>query len=330
MKSRLDYIIEESINNLLLEEFGVIGELEPLADFILDRLFAYHSERKWRREGVKLSMNFIINHVNCKKWYSIDKIRYIILNTTSYDEIAKIDVLNHEELIPEIVIDASRFDWKMKKNIGGNAKEIFFSMYKPSIMHELTHLVEVVNTWEKGFKSPAYTYMADYPIMCDVSCAFSKTELNARINTIYYEVLNNRDLIDKINTWSGSRNQLCKYIIDSTRSQNWVRTIETIMGKVKNAIKGDKKDIDFVKEFIDINRESAFYGSKNVFKFKWGKDPNDSNMITRWNDSDENVIEMAKKLYNQMNEMYNTYLRKLYNAVNNAIDKVKNEQTSQL
>jgi hypothetical protein len=189
-------------------------------------------------------------------------------------------------------------------------------------MHELTHLIELVNTGSK-FKAPAYAYMddPDYENQIDlaqvrrVSLAFSKTEMNARIPTIYYHIINNEDLISGIKRWNGSRRELCKKLIWLTSSLSWINEMRKYLFIVRRAAeKGEKPDIDLVRKFIDINIFAANSGSKNLFKFK----------ISDNGLKHDNIIKEAWRLYDKMYDMYYTFTKKLYKSVDLAIEEVIN------
>jgi len=352
MKSKLDYIITEAIDNLLLEEFGVIKDLEPLGDFIINKFFtAIVSNSKVSDGMVKndlisfsVTMDEIKNSINCKNWYGIDRLEKFNFKTVAkFDgEIAAVGVDDETaDLIPIIEINISPFyTSRMIKfeisRIGFDAfKKQFYTNFKPSIMHELTHLIEIVNSMIKGsFRYPAYTCMYDYPELDEIrniSFAFSETEINARVTTMYYNVIESSYFKSMIDNWEGSRTELCKKIIDETNPENWADKMKEFLDMVDDAIHNNKEDgLNFLRDFIDINRQAAFVGTKNVFNLKWKREYGNEKMITSWDDGEKSLKRKSQRLYYKMYKMYNTYLRKLYNAVNNAIDDVKNEQTSQL
>ena len=337
MKS-IDKIITESINKLLVEEFGIIYDLEPFGDFILEEFFNEilrdcMSRNKYEIDvNETLSMNAIKSKVNCKNWYGIDNIETIILKTSfGADSEASVEFDDEGELLPAIVFNLGEGFTKEElcafiNNFGKEkAFKKFYATYKPSVMHELTHLIEIAKTWPK-YKYPAYAYMSDseyedkenLEIVKNISFAFSKTEMNARVTTFYYTIINSADLISKVKTWNGKKGELCKSLINMTSNYNWVNSMKRCLFIIKRAaMKGEKPDIDLVKNFIEINRMAAYSGSKNLFGIKW-KEGQDS--------YEYDIINAAWDLYDKMYKMYNSYLRKLYRAADLAIDKVKNEQ----
>ena len=336
----IDKIINESINNLLLEEFGIIYGLEPLGQYILERFFDFmlnqcfnetpYTELEFEQE---ISMQEIKSDISCKNWYGIDKLDSIILKTVvnSYDE-ASLNYDDLENLKPIIVINIDRGFTKQelyeKVSKYGNQKvfNMFCHKYEPSIMHELTHLIEIVNTRGK-YKSPAYAYMDDPDYEDQVamkqvrraSFAFSKTEMNARVTTIYYQILNSKDLISGIKAWNGKRYELCKKLIWLTSSYNWVNEMKKYLFIIRRAAeKGEKPDVEFVKNFIKINKLAAFSGSKNLFNLRWNK--NDTGEV-------EDISKVVWKLYDRLYELYYSYIKKLYNAANLAIEEVINKRS---
>lgn len=332
----IDKVINESINNLLFEEFGIAYGLEPLCDYLLERFFDFmlnqcfnetpFTELEFEQE---ISMQEIKSDISCKNWYGIDRLNYIVLKTVvkSSDD-ASLNYDSLEDLRPIIVLNIGNGFTKRKLYDKvykyGNRKVFneFCSKYKSSIMHELTHLIELVNTGTK-FKAPAYAYMddPDYENQIDlaqvrrVSLAFSKTEMNARIPTIYYHIINNEDLISGIKRWNGSRRELCKKLIWLTSSLSWINEMRKYLFIVRRAAeKGEKPDIDLVRKFIDINIFAANSGSKNLFKFKI----NDNGL------KHDNIIKEAWRLYDEMYDMYYTFTKKLYKSVDLAIEEVIN------
>lgn len=345
----INRIIKESIDKLLVEEFGIISGLEPFCDYIIERFFnkiadgCLNNPEYNDNVSIIIDISWAVNHIKCENWYGIDKLKRIILKTTvnsDYDASLCFDD-EVSQLMPELYIDLK--DGFTKKELYHylklyGKKDIFnefYSKYKPSIMHELTHLIEVVNTWG-NYKYPAYAYMndGDYKNQSslknigDVSFAFSKTEMNARVTTIYYTILNDEGLKETIRNWNGERRDLCKYLIEKTTNYNWTSSIKRYLGIINLAIKkGDKVYIDFVRDFININKLAAFSGSKNLFRFKYKSDQNNKEQMADWDDSDENILRMAPALYDKMYKMYYTYLKKLYKVADLAINEVKNEQT---
>lgn len=347
---RIDEIIAESFNKLLVEEFGIIRDLEPLADFILQIFFnsmlrdCLDNKKYAINVYEKLDMQYIKKNVNCNNWYGIDNIEALYLRTSNKTngEEASINFDESQDIIVPIVIINLYEDFRkinlytMLRKYG--KQEVFNKFngtYKKSIMHELTHLIEVVRTWE-NHKYPAYTYMSDpsyedqytLNLVRHASFAFSKTEMNARVTTLYYQILNDDFLINKIKSWNNQRRELCKFIINYTSSYNFVNAMRKMLFIVRRAAeKGEKPDIDFVRSFLKINKLAAFSGSKNLFKIKWK--PTDTEE-TAFNWSNEQLIKMAWKLYDDMESMYYNYIKKLYKAADFAIDTIKNGQTAAL
>ena len=334
--AKINRIINESINNLLFEEFGIAYGLEPLCDYLLERFFDFmlnqcfnetpFTELEFEQE---ISMQEIKSDISCKNWYGIDRLNYIVLKTVvNSSDYASLNYDSLENLKPIIVLNIGNGFTKRelynKVSKYGNQKVFneFCSKYKFSVMHELTHLIELVNTGTK-FKAPAYAYMddPDYENQIDlaqvrrVSLAFSKTEMNARIPTIYYHIINNEDLISGIKRWNGSRRELCKKLISLTSNLSWINEMRKYLFIVRRAAeKGEKPDIDLVRKFIDINIFAANSGSKNLFKFKISDNGLKHN----------NIIKEAWRLYDKMHDMYYTFTKKLYKSVDLAIEEVIN------
>ena len=341
IKNKMDKIIRESIGNLLLEEFGIIYGLEPLCQYILEQFFTIMLHECFKGNSYyeiefeqPIYMEDIKNEISCKNWYGLDRLDKIILKTVvnSYNEASvNFEDDDDEHSTPIIVISINRGFTKRelyeKVSKFGEQKvfNIFVSTYKPSIMHELTHLIEIVRTG-KDYKYPAYAYMdddeyEDQQAMSQVrraSFAFSKTEMNARVTTIYYQILNDKNLINQIRMWNGKRGDLCKRLISLTSNFNWINDIKKYLFIVRRAAeKGDRPDVDFVKNFIKINKFAAFSGSKNLFKLRWNE--NDDGEV-------EDVSKVVWPLYDKMYKMYYTYLQKLYKAANLAIEEVINKR----
>ena len=341
----IDNIITESINKLLVEEFGIIYGLEPFCDYIMKKFFdaILHDCLDRNKFEINVSTQFnvqdIKDTVRCKNWYGLDNLNTILLTTsTGNNSEASVNFDDDENLIPEIVINLGsefrkvQFYTFILKYGKEKAFKKFYSVYKPSIMHELTHLIEIVNTWG-SHKYPAYAYMSDPDYedqvsmmqIKDISFAFSKTEMNARVTTFYYQILNDEFLVNKIKSWNGSKRELCKFLISFTTNFNWINSIKKYLFIVRRAAeKGEKSDIDFVRQFYKLNKIAAFSGSKNLFKIKWSPNENDENAFN-WND--EQIRNMAFDLYEKMYDMYYTYIKKLYKVADLAIDAIKNEQT---
>ena len=341
MYNHINKIISESIDRLLVEEFGIIDSLEPFCDYLIERFFNKLISGNGDNISFAVDMNWVTKHIHCENWYGIDGLNRVILRTTiGGGADASLDFDTDSQLMPEIVINlrggfSSR---EVRQYLRSYDQKVifeeFYSRYKPSIMHELTHLIEVVNTWG-NYKYPAYAYMKDGDFenqgvlnaVGDVSFAFSKTEMNARVTTVYYMILNDRRLRNTIIGWGGKRTDLCKYLIDSTNKYNWINNIKKYLSIVKMAMDGkDKRYIDFARNFININKLAAFSGSKNIFKFKYSANPNNKEEMANWDDSDENVLRMLPGLYDKMYKMYYKYLKKLYEVADLAIDDVKNKQ----
>ena len=336
MIDKVDIIINESIKNLLTEEFGIIYGLEPLCQYILEKFFAimfheclngsYYDEIEIEQP---IYMEDIKKNVSCKNWYGIDNLEKIILKTViNSDNEASVDFSEDDPSTPIIVINIGYGFTKqvLCKRLSSLGKEkvfnLFRSKYEPYIMHELTHLIEVVKTGEK-YKYPAYAYMGDtdyedqetMSLIRKASFAFSKTEINARVSTIYYQILNDGNLKYQVKSWNGNRSGLCKRLIALTSGYNWVNDMRKYIFIVRRAAeKGEKPDVDFVKNFIKLNKFAAFSGSKNLFKLKWNS--NDTGEV-------EDISKLVWPLYDKMCKMYYSYIKKLYNAANLAIEELK-------
>ena len=336
---KIDNIITESINKLLVEEFGIIYDLEPFGDYILEEFFNAilrdcMSIKKYEIDvNEQLTIDEIKSKVNCKNWYNIDNIQVFFLKTViGGEDDASVEFDDEGDLMPTIVLNLGEdftkpvFSSYIMKFGKEKSFKKFYATYKPSIMHELTHLIEVAKTWPNN-KYPAYTYMDDQDyedkrtmeIVKNISFAFSKTEMNARVTTFYYTILNSEDLISKVKLWNGKKTELCKALINITSDYNWVNSMKRCLFIVRRAaMKGEKSDLNLVRNFIEINRTAAFSGSKNLFGLKWKADQDEY---------EYDIIEAAWGLYDKMYNMYYSYLKKLYRAADLAIDKVKNEQT---
>ena len=109
----IDKVINESINNLLFEEFGIAYGLEPLCDYILERFFDFmlnqcfnetpFTELEFEQE---ISMQEIKSDISCKNLYGIDRLNYIVLKTVvkSSDE-ASLNYDSLEDLRPTILLN---------------------------------------------------------------------------------------------------------------------------------------------------------------------------------------------------------------------------------
>ena len=328
---KIDNIITESINKLLVEEFGIISGLEPFCDYIIERFFNNIVDKCIKDPSYDDNLSIIIDmgwakrKIPCDNWYGIDELKYIFLKTIVDESDTQAAVeFNENNLTAATIVINVRIGFNKKDliyNINQYGKEkmknVFSLMYKESIMHELTHLIEAVKTKSK-YKYPAYAYMGGHEDMQDASFAFSKTEINARVTTLYYSILNSTSLKKFILSYDGERRDLCKYLIQKTEGWNCTKDMRKYISIFKNAIDGnDEESLNFVKEFISINREAVYSGSKNVFGLKWKKGAN----------NDYNIINTAIKVYNKMWDMYYYYIKKLYKVADLAINEVKNEQT---
>jgi len=332
----IDKIIKESIDNLLVEEFGIIYSLDKFGDYIIERFFSNIVNKCIKDPSyndnlsIKIDMTWAKRNIPCNNWYGIDELKYVFLKTEviNSDTQAFVDFDENNLTAATITINVrigfNKKDliYNLKTQGQEKMKQVFYAMYKQSIMHELTHLIEAVKT-KSQYKRPAYQYMGDYKNMYDASFAFSKTEINARVTTMYYAILNTTSLREYVLAYNGERTKLCEELIKETEDWNRANEMRNYISIFDSAVnKNDKESLDFVKEFISINKEAAYNGSKNVFKLKWSKD-NNGNFIEGDN-SDKYIINTARKIYGQMRSMYYYYIKKLYKAADLAIDIVKN------
>ena len=335
----IDKIIRESIDSLLLEEFGIIYSLEKFGDYIIERFYNNIVNRCYKDPSYNDNLTVIIDmgwakrNIPCDNWYGIDELKYIFLKTIVEDSDTNADVEFDKDSLTAATIEINVKIGFNKIDLISNIKqygvermkEVFISMYKESIMHELTHLIEVVKL-KSRYQYPAYAYMGNYENMKDISFVFSKTEINARITTLYYCILNTSSLRKYVLTYNGKRGNLCRDIIEKTEGWNCTKDMRKYISIFKNAInEDDEESFNFVKEFISINKETAYNGSKNVFKLKWKKGKDGS--YTEANDSDAYIINTAIKIYNQMCDMYYYYIKKLYKAADLAIEEVINKRS---
>ena len=333
---KIDRIIKESIDNLLVEEFGIIYSLEKFGDYIIERFFNNIVNRCYNDPNYNDNLSIIIDmgwakrNIPCDNWYGIDELKYIFLQTTVDDSDTQASVtFDENNLTAATIVINVRIGFNKKELISGieyygqeKMKRVFYSMYKESIMHELTHLIEAVKT-KSQYKYPAYAYMGNHEDMQYISFVFSKTEINARVTTLYYSILNSSSLRNYILAYDGERRDLCRDIIQKTESWNCTKDMRKYISIFKKAInEGDEESFNFVKEFISINKEAAYNGSKNLFRLKWKKD-NDGNYIET-NNEDYQIVNTAIKVYNKMCDMYYYYVKKLYKAADLAIDTIKN------
>ena len=335
MYKYINKIVKESIDKLLVEEFGLITSLEPFCDYLIERFFnkildgCLNNPMYNDDVAVVIDMGWVKRNIQCSNWYGIDSLKYIILKTEkeNSDVMAHVDCNENNLTAATIVINVfigfnkDEFPYYFKMDGEKKMKRVFYSMYKESIMHELTHLIEVVNT-KSNYRFPDYAAMNGYEDIKDVAFAFSKTENNAYVNTLYYSILNSRGLKELIYNWKGSRNKLLKNIIEETSEWNRVKKMRVCISMLENAINnGSKKDINFVRKLIDVYRGAASAGTKNTFKVKWSIDHDD--VLTSWNDDDNNVIRIGKKIHKKMYDMYYDYIKKLYKVADLAVEMVK-------
>ena len=326
----MDRIIKESIDNLLLEEFGIIFSLEKFGDYIIERFFNNIVDKCIKDPTYDDNLSIIIDmgwakrKIPCDNWYGIDELKYIFLKTIvdESDTQAAVEFNENNLTAATIVINVrigfnkKDFLYNIKQYGKEKMKNVFSLMYKESIMHELTHLIEAVKTKSK-YKYPAYAYMSDYKDIKDASFAFSKTEINARVTTLYYSILNSTSLKKFILSYDGERRDLCKYLIQKTEGWNCTKDMRKYISIFKSAIDGnDEESLNFVKEFISVNNNAVYSGSKNVFGLKWKKDINNDSIL----------INTAIKVYSKMCDMYYYYVKKLYKAADLAIEKIINNR----
>lgn len=334
--TKINKIVKESIDKLLVEEFGLITSLEPFCDYLIERFFNKILDGCLKNPmynddvAIVIDMGWVKRNVQCTNWYGIDTLKYIILRTEKDDSDVMAYVNFNENnltaatIVINIAIGFNKKDFKYYYKSRGEEKmkQIFYSMYKESIMHELTHLIEAVNT-KSNYKFPDYAAMNGYEDIKDVAFAFSKTENNAYVNTLYYSILNSSNLKEIIINWDGNRNELCQKLIEETSGWNRVNEMKKYISTLENAINGrSKEDIDFVRRLIDVYRGAAAGGTKNTFKVKWSIDYD--NVLTSWNNDDKNVIRIGKKIHKKMYDMYYDYIKKLYKVADLAIEIVKN------
>jgi len=332
----IDKIIRESIDNLLVEEFGIIYSLEKFGDYIIERFFNNIVNRCFKDPSYNDNLTVIVDmgwakrNIQCDNWYGIDELKYIFLKTTVDDSDTEASVeFNENNLTAATIVINVKYGFNKKELISNinqygqeKMKRVFYSIFKESIMHELTHLIEAVKL-KSQYKYPAYAYMGNYQDMQDISFAFSKTEINARVTTLYYAILNNTSLKKYILSYNGDRRTLCRDLIQKTEGWNCVENMRKYISIFKKAInEDDEESFNFVKEFININKESAYNGSKNVFRLKWKKDKygnyaGDNNDVSY-------IVNTAAKIYSQMCNMYYYYVKKMYKAADLAIDAIKN------
>ena len=270
MYKYINKIVKESIDKLLVEEFGLINSLEPFCDYLIERFFNKILDGCLKNPmynddvAIVIDMGWVKRNVQCTNWYGIDTLKYIILRTEKDDSdiMAYVNFNENNLTAATIVINVA---------IGFNKKD-FKYYYKSRGEEKLTHLIEAVNT-KSNYKFPDYAAMNGYEDIKDVAFAFSKTENNAYVNTLYYSILNSSNLKEIIINWDGNRNELCQKLIEETSGWNRVNEMKKYISTLENAINGrSKEDIDFVRKLIDVYRGAAAGSKKNTFKVKWSID----------------------------------------------------------